>query len=290
MKVRVLRPFVRFRSFGPAEPNQILDLPDADAEALVRNGLAEPLEGAPEAGRPERRAISYEKLARLTEHHLAEIYGAYGVGKSRLAHHIAVEAQEAGKRVLYVDTEGGLLEEHAKMLKNYWYVGDSVEALEDAVAWAREHRNDFDLLVVDSVGHPVYVNYVEMETMDQKLKAYQRLAAVFRDMVRFARGERGVDFQRIGEPSKRRALALAVNHPVSEFAKMSKDLPPEEPLAPFGGQIHRVPKAILRAEPVEMRKDRTVGSLLSYKLRGLPRDLEVARYVIKEGVGVEWKV
>jgi hypothetical protein len=103
----------------------------------------------------QRAVSSYEKLVALTEYHLAEIYGAYGVGKSRFVHHIAVEAQNAGKRVLFIDTEGGLLEEHIRQLRNYWYVGDSIEALEDAVAWAKEHRNSYDVLICDSVGHPV---------------------------------------------------------------------------------------------------------------------------------------
>lgn len=227
---------------------------------------------------------AYDRLVELTQFHLAEIYGGYGTGKSRLVHHIAVEAQNVlGKNVLFIDTEGGLLDEHVKQLKNYWYVGDSVEALEDAVAKAKERRDEYDLLVADSVGHPVYVNYVELEGMAEKLRAYQRLAMVFRDMVRFARGELGKDL------GQRRALAIATNHTVSEFSRVAKDLPPEEPLNPFGGQIHRVPKVILRAEPAEITPDRSVFKLLSFKLRGMPKNVEVARYTIDyQGIWVEW--
>jgi KaiC/GvpD/RAD55 family RecA-like ATPase len=234
---------------------------------------------------PVKPATSYEKLLALTEGHLVEIYGSYGTGKSRLVHAIAVEAQNLGKRVVFIDTEGGLLDEHVKQLQNYWYVGDSIEALEDAVAKAKENRKDYDLLVVDSVGHPVYVNYVELETMAEKLRAYQRLALVFRDMVRFARGERNVD---LGE---RRALAIATNHTISEFARVIKELPEEEPLGPFGGQIHRVPKVILRSEPVELTGERSVFKLVSFKLRNMPKDVEVARFTIsKSGVEIKWKI
>jgi len=229
---------------------------------------------------------AYDKFIMLTEGHLAEIYGPYGCGKSRFVHAVAVEAQDIlGKKVLFIDTEGGISDEYVKQLKNYWYIGDSIEALEDAVASAKKQRKDYDLLVVDSVGHPVYVNYVELESMQDKLRAYQRLALVFRDMVRFARGERGVD---MGE---RKALSIATNHTVSEFARVAKDLPPEEPLNPFGGQIHRVPKAILRSELVSSAGDRSVFRLMSFKLRNFPKDLEVARFQIdNKGVKIEWKI
>jgi len=230
--------------------------------------------------------LSYNKLMRLAEGHLAELYGPYGCGKSRLLHAIAVEAQDIlEKKVLFIDTEGGLLDEHVKQLKNYWYVGDSIEALEDAVASAKQHRKDYDLLIVDSVGHPIYVNYVELEGMAEKLRAYQRLAIIFRDMVRFARGERKVD---LGE---RKALAIAANHPVSEFARVAKDIPEEEPLNPFGGQIHRVPKVILRIELEQQTEAKSVFKILSFKLRGFAKGVEVATFAIdSSGVKIAWKI
>jgi hypothetical protein len=233
---------------------------------------------------------NYDVLVKLTEHHLCEIYGPYGVGKSRLMHHIALEAQLAGKRVLYIDTEGGLTDEHARQLQNYWYVGDEIDALEEAVQWAVEHRNDYDLLIVDSVGHVVYASYVELGKMDEKLKAFQRLAAIFRDMVRFARGVRGVDFNPKNPfECKRKALSLATNHPISEFARVAKDLPPEEPLAPMGGQIHRVPKVILRIEPVEQTPEKSTFNLLTYKLRDWPKNVAIGIFTIDaNGVWVEW--
>ena len=255
------------------------------AEAVTRApGILGEAEGkSPRLAGKEARppAKSIEKLIALTDYHLVEVYGPYGSGKSRLVHALAVEAQKAGYRVLYIDTEGGLADSHVRQLQNYWYVGDEVDALEDAVRRTCEQRDKYDVLVVDSVGHPVYVNYVELEGMQEKLRAYQRLALVFRDMVRFARGERGKDL------GQRKALAVATNHPVSEFSRISKELPEEEPLSPFGGQIHRVPKLILRSEAVGNGRFR----LLVYKARNLPKDFEVARFqVTPEGVRVEWKV
>jgi len=272
------------------EQGTVRDVEDSLAKWMIDKGIAEevkaeeasPIQSSTIESKPE---TSFDRLMKLAEGHLVEIYGAYGTGKSRLMHHIAVEAQNAGKRVIFIDTEGGLLDEHIRQLENYWYVGDSLEALRDAVSQAKERRKDFDLLIVDSVGHPVYVNYVELETMRDKLTAYQELALVFRDMVRFARGEKGVD---LGE---RRALSIATNHPVSEFARVAKDLPPEEPLNPFGGQIHRVPKVILRSEPHKLTEEKSVFKLLSFKLRGMPKNVEVARFTIdNSGLKIDWKI
>jgi KaiC/GvpD/RAD55 family RecA-like ATPase len=267
----------------PYEAGREYDVDEGLGKWMLEHDIAEELKALPVVSKPVSYVTAYDRLVELTEFHLAEIYGGYGTGKSRLVHHIAVEAQNMGKRVLFIDSEGGLKDEHVRQLKNYWYVGDSIEALEDAVATARMHRKDYDLLVVDSCGHPVYVNYVELETMADKLRAYQRLALIFRDMVRFARGEKD---ENLGE---RKALAIVTNHTVSEFSRIAKELPPEEPLDPFGGQIHRVPKVILRAEPAEITPERSVFKLLSFKLRDMPKNVEIARYTIDyQGVWVEW--
>ncbi|MBW2671956.1 MAG: AAA family ATPase [Deltaproteobacteria bacterium] len=235
-----------------------------------------------------------DRLAELAGDHLVEIYGVMGTGKSRLVHAIAVEAQEAGKRVLYIDTEGGLDEKHIRQLKNYVYIGDDLADLRAAVEEAKRSRERYDVLVVDSVGHPVYVNYVTMGGMDAKLKSYQELAAVFADMVRFSRGERAPRARLIHQAAQRQGggrLAIAVNHTVSEFTRIAKDLPEEAPLDPFGGQIHRVPKLILRSEPVEYRKDRSVFRLVTWKARDLPKNLEVARFTIDaRGVRIDWQI
>jgi len=298
MKIRMRGSVASWKQYRNLESGRVYDLPKKDAERLISAGLAEevPLEfmgegveeRAEEAKPAPKEKTAFDRLLELTDGHLCEIYGSYGTGKSRLVHSIAVEAQDAGKRVLYLDTEGGLTRAHVKQLKNYEYIGDELDDLTARVRWAKENRDKFDLLIVDSVGHPIYVNYVAMRGMDEKLKSYQELAAIFRDMVRFARGERGKDF------GKRLGLAIAVNHTTSEFSRISdfiyqhKPVPREafeQPLDPFGGQIHRVPKLILRSEPLGDGSFK----LVVFKARDLPKNHEVARFSIgKEGVSIEW--
>jgi len=215
----------------------------------------------------------------LTGNHLMEIYGQYGTGKSRLVHYLAVEAQNAGYKVIYLDTEGGLSEEHISMLNDYEYIGDELDDLMKRVYSIKEQRHNWDILIVDSIGHPVYVHYVQMRSMQEQLKSYQKLAALFRDMVRFARGEKGKDY------GKRKGLAIAINHTVSEFAKMAK--PPEHPLWPFGGQIHRVPKLILRSEPV----NGSTFKLITFKARNLPKEKEICRFTIgSKNIKIQWEI
>ena len=319
MKVCVKEHISSYRTLRDLKPGMIIDVPSEWADQLVRSRLAEKVwtdepkleefevpkpsklkaggEGAEtkEEGLGEIRhplpageipkTIAYDKLVGLTGYHLAEIYGVRGTGKSRLVHSIAVEAQEAGKRVLFIDTEGGLDEKHIKQLDNYEYIGDELDDLREAVDRAKRNRGKYELLVVDSVGHPVYVNYVTMGGMDQKLKSYQELAALFRDMVRFSRGEKGMDLGR------RFGLSIAVDHTVSEFSRIAKELPAEEPLDPFGGQIHRVPKLVLRSEPLEYASDRSIFGLLTWKARDLPKNFTVAQFSIeKEGIKISWKI
>jgi len=51
-------------------------------------------------GRPTTQKTAFEKLIELVGNHLIEIYSDAGNGKSRLAHHIATEAERSGRKVL----------------------------------------------------------------------------------------------------------------------------------------------------------------------------------------------
>lgn len=238
-------------------------------------------------GQPDQKGAYlpvYQKLLDLAGSHLVEIYGQLGTGKSRFAHSLAVEAQVTGQRVYFMDTEGGLTAQHQKQLDNYEYVGDSLDYLMQRVSWVNDQRDNYDILIVDSIGHPVYVHYVEMGSLEKQLKSYQKLAVLFRDMVRFARGERGKDM------GKRSGLSIAINHTVSEFARAAKEST-EQPLDPFGGQIHRVPKLILRSEPVAFTSEKSTFNLWTFKARNLPRNRKIAQFIIQgEGLTVNWLI
>jgi len=281
MKVRVKK-MVNIHGQG-YEQGKEYDVDESLGKWMIEKEIAE--EVTPSKPKKEVCQPAYHKLLELVGPHLIEIYGSWNTGKSRLVHSIATEAQLIGKRVLFLDTEAGLEDKHIEELQNYEYIGDKLDTLIKRVSEAKDDRKKFDLLIVDSIGHPVYVHYVEMEGLEEQLRSFQKLALLFRDMVRFARGEKGADF------GKREALAIAVNHTVSEFARAAKNLPRVEPLDPFGGQIHRVPKLILRSEPAGFTSTTSIYKLLSYKARDLPKNYEVAQFTIDHnGVRIEWRM
>lgn len=255
------------------------------AKWMLDKDIAQQVSPAEEKEPSEPYVPAYHKLLGLVGPHLIELYGAYDTGKSRLVHSIAVEAQVLDKKVKFIDTEAGLEDEHVKELEGYEYVGDNLDALLKSVSEVKDQREKWDLLIVDSVGHPVYVHYVEMGGLQEQLQSFQKLAALFRDMVRFARGEKDKDL------GKRERLSIAVNHTVSEFARVAKDIPKEEALDPFGGQIHRVPKLILRSEPIGFTIEKSMYRLMARKARNLPKNFEVAQFTIDAaGVKIQWKV
>ena len=219
---------------------------------------------------------AYEKFIDLVGHHTVQIYGDYGTGKSRFVHAVAKEAQARGRRVLYLDTEGSLSEGHIKELRNYEYLGDDLEALVKRVERAKNEKDKFDLLIIDSIGLPVLNAYARWR-LDKKLGAIQKLAPIMADTVRFARDGKG--------------LSIVTNQCVSEFSRVAKNLDKEEPLAPFGGKISFVPKLILRSEPLIRDVKRSEFRLLVFKARDLPRNYEVARFTIDAGgVKIDWKL
>ena len=219
---------------------------------------------------------AYEKFLGLVGHHTVQIYGDYGTGKSRFVHAVAKETQALGRKVLYLDTEGSLAEGHVKELLHYEYLGDDLETLVKRVERAKEEKDQYDLLIIDSIGLPVLNAYARWR-LDKKLGAIQKLAPIMADTVRFARDGKG--------------LSLVTNQCVSEFTRVSKKLADEEPLAPFGGKISFVPKLILRSEPLIRDVRRSEFRLLVFKARDLPRGFEVARFTIgTEGVKIEWRV
>ena len=219
---------------------------------------------------------AYEKLIDLVGHHTVQIYGDYGTGKSRFVHAVAKETQALGRKVLYLDTEGSLSEGHVKELLHYEYLGDDLETLVKRVERAKNEKDKFDLLIIDSIGLPVLNAYARWR-LDKRLGAIQKLAPIMADTVRFARDGKG--------------LSLVTNQCVSEFTRVSKKLADEEPLAPFGGKISFVPKLILRSEPLIRDVRRSEFGLLVFKARDLPRNFEVARFTInRQGVRIEWKI
>ncbi len=223
---------------------------------------------------------AYDKLVELVGNHLIEIYSDTGNGKSRLAHHIAVEAERDGKKVLYLDTEKSLPVGYEKQLKNYEVhtAKTALELMQQLINRVRKARNeDFNLIVVDSIGLPVLAALPEMK-MRERGDAFQLMASLRFQLMGFA-FERG--------------MAIAMNQPVSELSRVS--IGGKEPrvlegekLPPFGGKSEFMAKLILRSEAVQKSPQQSVFRLMVYKARDRGQDYEFARFAISDK-GVEIK-
>jgi len=275
MKVSVKK-MVNIRSQG-YEAGKEYEVDEGLGKWMVEHDIAEDVTEKP--SQPKEGTAyepAYDKFLGLVGHHTVQIYGDYGTGKSRFVHAVATEAQVTGRKVLYLDTEGSLSENHIKELQNYEYLGDDLDVLVKRVERAKEEKEKYNLLIVDSVGLPVLNAYARL-TLDKKLEAIQKLAPIMADTVRFARDGNG--------------LSIVTNQCVSEFTRVAKKLEEDEPLAPFGGKIGFVPKLILRSEPLIQDVQKSEFRLLAFKARDLPRNFEILRFTIdKEGIRIDWKV
>ena len=178
------------------EPGVVYDVDEGLADWIIEKDLGEKLEEeipelfietpTPIPTPPKPAAVTcYDKFMGLVGAHTVQIYGDTGTGKSRFVHAVAAEAQVAGKKVLYLDTEGSLSTAHEQQLENYEYIGPDLDSMIQRVRSAKMQRDQFDLLIVDSIGFPVLTSYASLH-LERRLQAILSLTNVMADSVRFA--------------------------------------------------------------------------------------------------------
>ena len=270
-------PLVRIRFLRPTKFGAVDTTDDVDenfAQWLEKNGIAERVKNQPhDLGKIDdkamsnktKNALSFEKLVEIVGNDLIEVFGDAGTGKSRLLGHIALEAQNAGKQVLYLDDENSLPNSIKSQLKNYQYIGMKLDSIINIVV---QIKNGFDLICLDSIGYPVLVNYVELSLREQ-LRAIQKMILLRACLKDYAIRNKG--------------LAIATNQPVSEYsiAMLPADEKETAILEPFGGKGAFISKLLLRTEPIE-KGEITRIALKTYKARDLPFDKQIAEFVIGE--------
>jgi RecA/RadA recombinase len=267
MKVRFIRP----TKFGATDT--VSDEDESFAAWLVEREIAVYASNAKETHQdlgkiveragPSEQKTAFERLVDIVGNDLIEVFGDAGSGKSRLLGHIALEAQNAGKQVLYLDDENSLPASIKTKLKNYQYVGMKLDAIVSIVATI---KTGFDLICLDSIGYPVLVNYVELSLREQ-LRAIQKMILLRAHLKDYAIRNKG--------------LAIATNQPVSEYSIATLPASEKETaiLEPFGGKGSFIAKLLLRTEPIE-KGEVTRVALKTYKARDLPFDKTIAEFVI----------
>lgn len=273
------------RKFGIVKPEPArepaLSEPKPDPIEQYKKGMDDAQKFKREGGSTPQKT-AFNKLLELVGNHLIEIYSDTGNGKSRLAYHIATEAERSGKKVLYLDTEKSLPVGYEKQLKNYEIhtAKTALGLLRQLIDRIRRARDeDFNLIVVDSIGLPVLAALPEM-SMRERGDAFQLMASLRFQMMGFA-FEHG--------------LTIATNQPASELAKVSiagkePKVAANEPLPPFGGKSEFMAKLILRSEAIQKAPSKSIFKLVVYKAREHGQEYEFARFSIdSKGVSIEWK-
>jgi len=228
----------------------------------------------PPSPMPTAQKTAFDKLLELVGNHLIEIYSDTGNGKSRLVYHIATEAERSGKKVLYLDTEKSLPVGYEKHLKNYEIhtAKTALDLLRQLIARIRRARDeDFNLIVVDSIGLPVLAALPEM-SMRERGDAFQLMASLRFQMMGFA-FEHG--------------LTIATNQPVSElsYSSIAGNAPKvakNEPLPPFGGKSEFMAKLILRSEAIQKAPSKSIFKRVVYNAREHGQENEFARFTVDD--------
>jgi len=221
-------------------------------------------------GRPTPQT-AFDKLTELVGSDLIEVFSDYGLGKSRLLGHIALEAQEAGKRVLFLDNENSLPKSVSSKLKNYEYIGIDLDKNIERVSNIREH---YDLVCLDSIGFCTLIRYFELP-LKERLSSIGRMIVLRGYLKDFAIRHKG--------------LAIAANQLESEFATVSKGTAPEN-LEAFGGKGSFISKLLIKLRPIERNPERLKVGLHVFKARDIGYNTKLAEFIIdSKGTRIEWK-
>ena len=95
---------------------------------------------------------------------VTQIFGSPSSGKSNVALMLAVNVAKTGKKVIYIDTEGGISIDRIKQISGYYFseVANNImvfeptdflqqtENLRSIDVWLRKHHEEVDLIILDS--------------------------------------------------------------------------------------------------------------------------------------------
>jgi RecA/RadA recombinase len=225
----------------------------AELEAMLADESEPPV--------PDMGEGPFAKFFKLGAGGVVNLFGDTGVGKSKMAIQIAIDAANRGYNAYYADLEGNI---HQTVIEDMIYAGVSYipEARLGKVRKTMK-KAPFDLLIIDSVTHHITGMWFETNQHEhgKLLQEVQNFVFWLREKAR-----------------ERNALAVIISQPVSDFGGRS--------LSPMGDKMGFFCKETYYLEQKD-EKDPSKGTAKVFKSRVLPRNLLVAEYET-ERVGVKF--
>ncbi len=203
----------------------------------------------------------YGKFYNLGAGGVVNLFGDTGVGKTKMAIQVAIDAAKRGFVAVYADLEGNI---HRSVIDEM--VNAGVTYLhETQLSKVRKtmRRDEFDLLVVDSVTHHITGMWFETNQHEhgRLLQEVQNFVFLLREKAR-----------------DRNALAIIISQPVSDFGGRS--------LAPMGDKMGFFCKETYYLEQ-GVDNDPSKGKATVFKSRVLPKNLLVVEYETQR-IGVKF--
>jgi RecA/RadA recombinase len=227
----------------------------------------------------------FDWVENLIEFGVGQIFGESGEGKTALCRELAVQAADAGKKVVYWDTEGNMTRKQRAAMtahKNIEYILDRdweeirhmlpVTGEDDrtgpSIYTKTPKLKKCDLFILDSIGVPVLGIYGDLK-QNEKGSALQ--------------GMQGLVYRLTTWAEKNEAVVIVTNQPVSAMNKTKEQI---KDRPPFGDKMKYFTKEIMKMVVAKRTDYATVCNLLTWRTRDTKRGKVLATVTISDS-GVE---
>ena len=197
---------------------------------------------------------------------ITTIYGPSGCGKTNLCLIAAVKVAEAGKKVLFIDTEGGIAVERIKQISNSWeeilgrimfFNPMNFEEQKGVFEGLKEMVDDsVGMIVVDSIS---MLYRLELGRSEEVYEVNSSLGKQIAYLVEIAR--------------RRKIPVLITNQVYADFDNRDK-------VKMVGGDLLKYGSKCL----IELKKFRNCRGLVLRKHRSLPENRELMFKIVEKGI------
>jgi RecA/RadA recombinase len=233
----------------------------------------------PKTDKPKKSTSIFDNIEDLIEFGVGQIFGDTGTGKTAFCREVAEQAADAGKKVVYWDSEGNMTRKQRASMnehKNIKYVLDRdwhhiKNMLNDDLSKGAYKLGKCDLFILDSIGVPVLGIYGTMK-QNQKGEALQGMQGLLYNLTVWAEANS--------------AVVIVTNQPVSEMNKTKEQIADRHP---FGDKAMFFTKEILKIVIGERNEYKTVCHLLAWRSRSRGRGAMLGKVTISDkGTEIEF--